>query len=643
MNTKKKFLSVITAFVLFLSAMSVTTALSQNEIVYGVFDGGVSFMAYEQFPAKTTYNIGEELDLSGLEMSIFYFPDGSGTGVNYKIAEGLDPLEYTDLFNVDTSAFDNTKCGEYEITITPTRKAIDSYSVFYDDERSITVYVVEAKDVTTTTAVTTTTTTTTTTSTLQNFVDVTSLSQTTTLSSDVIISTVISVIPLETTAVSNISGTYENLSYIQHEDHIEIVDCDETVTEVIIPDEINGLPVTIIGDSAFSKCSIEDIVIPENITYIGYNAFYSCYPLNSITFESRNCKIVTAYNNGWADTFVNSFYHSSSSCFTPDYTGTFYVYEDSTAHAYAESHYLNFSIIEESAVTTAITTTQTTTTTTTAVSLPQTSPTITSKITTSPCGNGDGIVTSAPPKATATTTTTSMTIVTSFLPVTMITSQTTVLSGYKIESVDLAITAKNTTVDKSDGVAYVLLTCPTNVSGKFNIYMPDGFTLVRATNGNDIEYEIDENNTFEANTSMVYLKFEFNKALSDGDYQIIAKFNATEFKNPNTYIKYNGVSYGTVTLQSNQVTTATSENNTTTTTTTVTTSEVTTVTPETKPALTGDADEDNELTVRDCAHIAIMIAEGKTDKLTKTADFNGDGIVNVRDAAAIARKLAEKL
>ena len=35
-----------------------------------------------------------------------------------------------------------------------------------------------------------------------------------------------------------------------------------------------------------------------------------------------------------------------------------------------------------------------------------------------------------------------------------------------------------------------------------------------------------------------------------------------------------------------------------------------------------------------------MLAQGKASKLPKSADFNGDGKVNVRDAAAIAKFLA---
>ena len=56
--------------------------------------------------------------------------------------------------------------------------------------------------------------------------------------------------------------------------------------------------------------------------------------------------------------------------------------------------------------------------------------------------------------------------------------------------------------------------------------------------------------------------------------------------------------------------------------------------------LLGDANGDGVLNVRDCAMIARKLAEDKADELSpETADYNGDGIINVRDAAAIAGAL----
>ena len=55
-----------------------------------------------------------------------------------------------------------------------------------------------------------------------------------------------------------------------------------------------------------------------------------------------------------------------------------------------------------------------------------------------------------------------------------------------------------------------------------------------------------------------------------------------------------------------------------------------------------DANGDGKLNVRDAAHIAKLLAQGKSNRLTAKADFNGDGKINVRDAASIAKYLANK-
>ncbi len=59
--------------------------------------------------------------------------------------------------------------------------------------------------------------------------------------------------------------------------------------------------------------------------------------------------------------------------------------------------------------------------------------------------------------------------------------------------------------------------------------------------------------------------------------------------------------------------------------------------------LTGDANGDGKVNVRDAAFIASAMANGEGDKLPISADFNEDGKVNVRDAAAIAAALAKGL
>ncbi|MBO5162891.1 MAG: leucine-rich repeat protein [Ruminococcus sp.] len=79
-------------------------------------------------------------------------------------------------------------------------------------------------------------------------------------------------------------GTYESLTYKAYGDHIEITGCNiefiggnDDETEIVIPSEIDGLPVTSIGDEAFSNClAVSAITIPDSVTNIGVSAFVNC-------------------------------------------------------------------------------------------------------------------------------------------------------------------------------------------------------------------------------------------------------------------------------------------------------------------------------------------------------------------------------
>lgn len=54
---------------------------------------------------------------------------------------------------------------------------------------------------------------------------------------------------------------------------------------VNIPSEINGTPVTTIGNAAFRDSSVTSVTIPASVTEIGNNAFADCTNLTSVNYE----------------------------------------------------------------------------------------------------------------------------------------------------------------------------------------------------------------------------------------------------------------------------------------------------------------------------------------------------------------------
>ncbi len=58
---------------------------------------------------------------------------------------------------------------------------------------------------------------------------------------------------------------------------------DALPANVVIPDTIEGYPVTAIGNNAFLECPLASITIPDSVASIGFNAFRDCSSLTSIT------------------------------------------------------------------------------------------------------------------------------------------------------------------------------------------------------------------------------------------------------------------------------------------------------------------------------------------------------------------------
>ncbi len=82
------------------------------------------------------------------------------------------------------------------------------------------------------------------------------------------------------------------LNYEIHYDHIIITKNNDAQGDVFIPAEIDGRPVTEIGDYAFEGCTgLTAVKIPNSVTKTGDNAFAGCTGLTAVTIPDSVTKI----------------------------------------------------------------------------------------------------------------------------------------------------------------------------------------------------------------------------------------------------------------------------------------------------------------------------------------------------------------
>ena len=82
-----------------------------------------------------------------------------------------------------------------------------------------------------------------------------------------------------------------------------ITNCDKNVTEVVIPSEIEGYPVTAIGEYAFYNCKkLKSVYISKVVKNIYRRAFYNCSNLKSVTIP-RSVHYIAPFAFAWCPVF----------------------------------------------------------------------------------------------------------------------------------------------------------------------------------------------------------------------------------------------------------------------------------------------------------------------------------------------------
>jgi len=70
---------------------------------------------------------------------------------------------------------------------------------------------------------------------------------------------------------------------------VQIINCDSSVTEAMIPDTIEGMQVASIGSYAFEWCpDLMSVTIPDSVTSIFFSAFSGCNSLTGIWVDAAN-------------------------------------------------------------------------------------------------------------------------------------------------------------------------------------------------------------------------------------------------------------------------------------------------------------------------------------------------------------------
>ena len=89
-------------------------------------------------------------------------------------------------------------------------------------------------------------------------------------------------------------GVENGFKYKLYTDHAEITGYEGEATDIVIPDKLEGLPVTIIAKNAFHQSSITSVQMSDSVLEIRDGAFYEAKALIQVTL-GQNVQFIGAY------------------------------------------------------------------------------------------------------------------------------------------------------------------------------------------------------------------------------------------------------------------------------------------------------------------------------------------------------------
>ena len=99
----------------------------------------------------------------------------------------------------------------------------------------------------------------------------------------------------ENDSIESIEPHVKEFDYLSYDDRISISHWDSNATSAVIPEEVDGLPVTEISSDAFQdRSNLINIEIPNTVAQIGRGAFYYCSSLTNIVLPNAITKIEDA-------------------------------------------------------------------------------------------------------------------------------------------------------------------------------------------------------------------------------------------------------------------------------------------------------------------------------------------------------------